>query len=98
MNLQNEMEIAEKYSNLPYTLKKLQDFTFSEIKFLVGGGGSGPPPPPPPLQALGNLLYYCGFQHQTDLAGIVKGPFQKICPNNFWITMGGKVKGVKQVS
>ena len=35
MNLQNE--IAEKYSNLPYTLKKLQDFTFSEIKFLVGG-------------------------------------------------------------
>ena len=52
MNLQNEMEIAEKYSNLPYTLKKLQDFTFSEIKFLVGGSG------PPPLQALGNLLYY----------------------------------------
>ena len=48
------MEIAEKYSNLPYTLKKLQDFTFSEIKFLVGGG----PDPPPPLQALGNLLYY----------------------------------------
>ena len=45
MNLQNE--IAEKYSNLPYTPKKLQDFTFSEIKFLVGGG-SGPPPPPPP--------------------------------------------------
>ena len=44
MNLQNEMEIAEKYSNLPYTLKKLQDFTFSEIKFLVGGG---PDPPPP---------------------------------------------------
>ena len=37
MNLQNEMEIAQKYSNLPYTLKKLQDFTFSEIKFLVGG-------------------------------------------------------------
>ena len=54
MNLQNEMEIAEKYSNLPYTLKKLQDFTFSEEKFLVGGG----PDPPPPLQALGNLLYY----------------------------------------
>ena len=52
MNLQNEM--AEKYSNLPYTLKKLQDFTFSEIKFLVGGGSG----PPPPLQALGNLLYY----------------------------------------
>ena len=46
MNQQNEMEIAEKYSNLPYTLKKLQDFTFSEIKFLVGEG-SGPPPPPP---------------------------------------------------
>ena len=56
MNLQNEMEIAEKYSNLPYTLKKLQDFTFSEIKFLVGGVRT--PPPPPPLQALGNLLYY----------------------------------------
>ena len=55
MNHQNEMEIAEKYSNLPYTLKKLQDFTFSEVKFLVGGGG---PDPPPPLQALGNLLYY----------------------------------------
>ena len=54
MNLQNEMEIAEKYSNLPYTLKKLQDFTFSEIKFLVGGGVRTPPP----LQALGNLLYY----------------------------------------
>ena len=52
MNLQNE--IAEKYSNLPYTPKKLQDFTFSEIKFLVGGGGG----PDPPLQALGNLLYY----------------------------------------
>ena len=43
MNHQTEMEIAEKYSNLPYTLKKLQDFTFSEIKFLVGGG-CGPPP------------------------------------------------------
>ena len=57
MNHQTEMEIAEKYSNLPYTLKKLQDFTFSEIKFLVGGGSG--PPPPPPLQALGNLLYYC---------------------------------------
>ena len=48
MNLQNEMEIAEKYSNLPYTLKNLQDFTFSEIKFLVGGGVRTPPPPPPP--------------------------------------------------
>ena len=48
MNLQNEMEIAEKYSNLPYTLKKLQDFTFSEIKFLVGGGGGGVRTPPPP--------------------------------------------------
>ena len=57
MNHQNEMEIAEKYSNLPYTLKKLQDFTFSEIKFLVGGGG-GVCPDPTPLQALGNLLYY----------------------------------------
>ena len=54
MNHQNEMEIAEKYSNLPYTLKKLQDFTFSEKKFLVGRGSG----PPPPLQALGNLLYY----------------------------------------
>ena len=51
MNLQNV--IVEKYSNLPYTLKKLQDFTFSEIKFLVGGVRT-----PPPLQALGNLLYY----------------------------------------
>ena len=61
MNHQNEMEIAEKYSNLPYTPKKLQDSTFSEKKFLVGGGGgvrTPPPPPPPPLQALGNLLYY----------------------------------------
>ena len=58
MNHQNEMEIAEKYSNLPYTLKKLQDFTFSEEKFLVGGGGGGGSGPPPPLQALGNLLYY----------------------------------------
>ena len=37
MNHQNEMEIAEKFRNLPYTLKKLQDFTFSEIKFLLGG-------------------------------------------------------------
>ena len=54
MKHQNEMEIAEKYSNLPYTPKKLQDSTFSEKKFLVGGGG----PDPPPLQALGNLLYY----------------------------------------
>ena len=53
MNHQNEMEIAEKYSNLPYTPKKLQDFTFSEKKFLVGGVRT-----PPPLQALGNLLYY----------------------------------------
>ena len=58
LNHPNEMEIAEKYSNLPYTPKKLQDFTFSEKKFLVGGGGPEPPPPPPPLQALGNLLYY----------------------------------------
>ena len=53
MNHQNEMEIAKKYSNLPHTLKKLQDFTFSEVKFLVGGVRT-----PPPLQALGNLLYY----------------------------------------
>ena len=45
MNHQIEMEIAEKYSNLPYTPKKLQDFTFSEKKFLVGGC---PDPPPPP--------------------------------------------------
>ena len=57
MNHQNEMEIAEMYSNLPYTLKKIQDFTFSEIKFLVGGGSG----PPPPLQALCNLLYYLWF-------------------------------------
>ena len=48
MNLQYEMEIAEKYSNLPYTPKKLQDFNLSEKKFLVGGGGGGPDPPPPP--------------------------------------------------
>ena len=43
MNHQNEMEIAEKYSSLPYTLKKLQDFTFSEEKFLVGGVRTPPP-------------------------------------------------------
>ena len=55
MNHQNEMEIAEKYSNLPYTLKKLQDFTFSEEKFLVGGG-SGPPPPPTSTRQLTILL------------------------------------------
>ena len=45
MNHQNEMEIAEKYSNLPHTPKKLQDSTFSEKKFLVGGGGVRTPPP-----------------------------------------------------
>ena len=64
MNLQNEM--AEKYSNLPYTLKKLQDFTFSEIKFLVGG--SGPPPPPPTsTRQLTILLVSMDSSKLTDL-------------------------------
>ena len=61
MNLQNEMEIAEKYSNLPYTLKKLQDFTFSEIKFLVGGGVRTPPPPPTSTRQLTILLASTSF-------------------------------------
>ena len=58
MNLQNEMEIAEKYGNLPYTLKKLQDFTFSEEKFLVGGGGGGGPAPPTSTRQLTILLLF----------------------------------------
>ena len=40
MNLQNEMEIAEKYSNLPYTTR----FHFFRDKISCRGG-SGPPPP-----------------------------------------------------
>ena len=58
MNLQNEREIAEKYSNLPHTPKKLQDFTFSEIKFLVGGGSDPPPPPPTSTRQLTILLIF----------------------------------------
>ena len=63
MNHQYEMEIAEKYSNLPYTLKKLQDFTFSEIKFLVGGGGPDPPPPTSTRQLTILLIYQLNMSH-----------------------------------
>ena len=57
MNHQNEMEIAEKYSNLPHTPKKLQDFTFSEKKFLVGGVRT-PPAPPTSTRQLTILLTF----------------------------------------
>ena len=53
MNHQNEMEIAEKYSNLPYT-EKITRFHFFRDKISCRGGVRTPPP----LQALGNLLYY----------------------------------------
>ena len=55
MNHQNEMEIAEKYSNLPYTLKKLQRFHFFRGKISCRGG-SGPPPPPTSTRQLTILL------------------------------------------
>ena len=55
MNHQNEMEIAEKYSNLPYTLKKLQRFHFFRGK--ISCRGSEPPPPTITRQITILLLY-----------------------------------------
>ena len=52
------METAEKYSNLPHTPKKLQDFTFSEKKFLVGGVRT-PPPPTSTRQLTILLITHC---------------------------------------